>query len=134
MGLLLAHPEVAYRRCSDCVKWSYNPRTGERNEYWQKGTDGKPRREPVPLRGKPPCFTCPKCAGLDRRTPEVGKEAELSARNWKAFRFYFQHRAGDGIELDGIARKNCGIIEWLLEQHRMSDSRVMIEMLKGRTG
>jgi hypothetical protein len=132
VGVLLSHPEVAYRRCSDCVKWSYNGKTGERNEQWEHKPGRKPRKVPVPLRGKPPCFTCPKCEGLDVRTPEEGAKAELSAKNWLAVRFYFQHKAGDGVMLDGIARKNCGIIECMMEQHRQSDSRAMLMLLRSR--
>lgn len=132
MGLLLSHPEVAYRSCSDCLRWYYDPKTGQLLKRWQK-VDGE--QQQVPIERKPgdklPCLECPKCDGEKLKSPEAGQRCELSERNWKALRFYFQQKAVGGL-VDAIARKNCGIIEWLLDQHRNGQGRLMVELLKMR--
>lgn len=135
MGLLLSHPEVGYRTCDNCRRWYYDPDTGKVQKQWRKNPDTG-RQEQVPRERKPggklPCWSCPKCEGSAVKGPEVGRKSELSARNWQALRFYHQQKAAGG-EVDAVARKNCGLIEWLMNEHRSAQSRAMLEMLKART-
>ena len=130
MRLILAHPEVGYRRCEDCKKWSYNAQTGEVNEQWQT-IGGERTRVPVPLRGRTPCLTCPKCKDMPVRNPETGARSELSERNWRALRFYFENKSAGGM-IDAIARKNCGIIQCLMDQYAIGSNRAVCELLKTR--
>lgn len=136
MGLLLSHPEIAYRSCSECQRWHFDPKSGRLQKRWKKDSiTGE--RALAPIARKPgdklPCWDCPKCDGSDVRNPAVGRAAELSERNWKALRFYFQQKAVGG-PVDAIVRRNCGMIEWLLEQHRNMTGRIMVDLLKMRNG
>lgn len=136
MGLLLSHPEVAYRTCGSCRRWFYNLKTGELEKRWQTDPETGDRKL-LPLARKPsdklPCWNCPKCEDSTAKNPAVGQQCELSERNWRALRFYFQQKAVGG-RVDAMARKNCGIIEWLLGQHRSLQWRMLIELLKARAG
>lgn len=133
MGLLLAHPEVAYRSCDECQKWYFDPQTGRQEKRRRKDpADGKLKLLPVARKpgALPPCWKCPKCSG-DAKTPEEGRKAELSEKNWKALRFYYEQKAVGG-PVDAVARRNCGIIERVLEEHRTATGRAMIDLTKAK--
>ena len=132
----MAHPEVAYRSCEDCKRWMYDAKTGKREMRKRTNTDTG-EVESYPLARKPgtktPCWNCPKCEieNPKLRTPEDGVGAELSRKNWKALRFYFQQKAVGG-RVDAIARRNCGLIEWILEEHRMRQNTAMIDLSRAK--
>ena len=132
MSLLLAHPELAYRPCDDCQRWMFDDSGQVKKRRELDPATGKAELVPFarPPGTKTPCWNCPKCEGPEK-TPAEGKQAELSERNWKAWRFYWEQKAGGG-RLDGIARKNCGIIAGMLADHRMVNQRIMVELLKAR--
>lgn len=129
---MLSHPEAAYRSCEECRKWYYDPKTGELQKQWQI-IDGERQLVPTPRKpgDVPGCWQCPKCEGLPdkERNPASGVKAELSAKNWKALRFYFEQKATGG-PVDAVARRNCGIIEWIVSQHAATRDRATIELLK----
>jgi hypothetical protein len=133
--LLLSHPEVAYRSCEECKRWVYDPKSGKLEKQRKRNPDSG-ELELVPMPRKPgtklPCWNCAKCPDDPKlKTPEEGRKAELSAKNWKAIRFYFQQKAVGG-PVDELCRRNCGLIEWLLEEHRMLTGRMTMEMLRPR--
>ena len=131
MGLLLSHPEIAHRSCAECQRWLYDSETGRQTRRRQRDPEtGEERLLPVvrPTGTAPPCWKCPKCDGRDERTPATGRISELSAKNWAAIRFYYEHQATGG-RVDAMARKNCGIIHWAIEQHRLDLQRTANELL-----
>ena len=114
----------------------FDPKSGKLEKRRRKNPDtGEVDLLPLERKAasKLPCWNCAKCENPDpkKRSPEDGKGAELSAKNWAALRFYWQQKAVGG-PVDALARKNCGLIEWLLAQHRSLQSQTMIELLKVR--
>ena len=104
MGLpvLLRHPEVATRSCTDCQTWQY-----DKNGEIEKARDGG-RMKRI---GITPCVTCPK------KSPAEAKDYELSQRNHKAVEFYYATRAMRGMNLseaqkqDALLSRNMARIE-----------------------
>lgn len=104
--------------------------SGQLKKRREFDADGRAKLVPMvrPAGTKTPCWNCPKC-DWPNNTPADGRKAELNERNWKAWRFYWER---EGCELDGIARRNCGIIAELIAEHERGRSRAVIELLKVR--
>lgn len=108
---MLQHPEIP--TCADCQKFVYNVRRG-----WKKDTRGG---LPVvrPPGAPPPCWECPKSKdGL----PNPG--AELSDRNWRAWRLWLEIKAGRPVPDDRIVWRNCGLIGWAEESVRSQQQSI----------
>ncbi len=115
MGLILAHPEVAYRSCEDCKKWMYNHETGEIVEH-----NGKPM-----LRVKGVKLPCEASVGQkfdvrQRACAKVAPDAgvELSEKNLQAYQHYRECKAVGEFPNDPIVRQNAVTIGELIENHK----------------
>jgi len=120
--LLLSRPEIAYLRCSDCVRWIYDLDTGRRSERIPGHPDARPPGVPTP------CWKCPKCPG-EEKTPKIGLQSELSLKNWKCLRAYFENKASP-VPVDAVARKNFGMIESTIKDHDQLQTRIMVSILR----
>jgi hypothetical protein len=110
--LRLSHPVVAARTCDFCLKWMFDPETGQL--VLNKCT-GEPLRRPVGV--SPPCFSCPKCSSASAsRTPETGRESDLTPRNQRTLELYYENLAVPG-PADNVMRRNFGIIHRILSEH-----------------
>lgn len=111
MRLVLLYPELP--TCADCERYVYDPR-----KHWQ----------PMPKRGRPgelelrppgtelPCRQCPKIGQGEPPTPETGKRAELSQKNWRAFLHYLTCKAVGRFPRDAIVERNAGLIRLVEDQ------------------
>ena len=100
MRLLILHPEVAFRSCTDCQMHVYDEKTGERK------TDRSGNPVPRPKGTVAPCrVSASACA---KGTPEQSKG--ISDRNWKAWQHYQECRAVGMFPDDPIVRRNAAII------------------------
>lgn len=129
LQLLKLHPDVAGRTCGDCQKWRYDDgaRVGGRR---LKGWNGKPiERTPGE---KPPCRRCPKIP--TDAPPFPAHAAELSEKNYTAYRFHLECRAVREFPSDRIVWRHAGIIEEVLENIRdgrqRTSSDAMVTMLQ----
>lgn len=105
--MLLLHPELLDRPCSDCTRHLYLDRGpgqfGPRLE--------RPRGKPVPRpKGtRPPCEWCPKVPRGDPPRPESAQE--LSPKNLQALLFHRQCRAVGRFPDDAIVRRNAALVD-----------------------
>lgn len=83
----MLYPKVARIDCEDCVKHSYNLRTGKRNEY--EGEDGT--MLPILRTDSPPCKECPK------KGPENAKRFELSFQARQMLDFYWRFKSNPNM-------------------------------------
>ena len=97
--LLILHPEVAHRDCSDCEAHVYDEKTGRRMEH-----AGKPVRRPIGT--LPPCRT--RANGCPKGTPEDSRA--LTDTNWQAYQHYCECRAVGQFPDDPIVRRNAALI------------------------
>ena len=97
--LLINHPELP--PCDECNKWIYDSEW--RRIEKPKGSGNYCKR---PAGSATPCFKCPK--SLDKLTPNP--DGDISPRNWKAWSFYQQIKAGRPMPDDEVAYSNCGLI------------------------
>jgi hypothetical protein len=92
---MLAHPGL--QTCEDCHTWLYSDaatpvlRAGQRVKR--------------PAGSSPPCKSCPK-SGDGKPHPE----RELSDKNWQAWKYYLEIKAGAPMPDDRTVRRNCAII------------------------
>jgi len=112
---------VAGRDCEECRQWVFNTKTGERE--WNPRTKGHVKRA-----GRPPCRICPKTEGNEVRDLRTGRKAELSRKNRRTLRLYFQHRAAGGVVMDAITRRNFGTLLWLFESHDRELRRALLQV------
>ncbi len=84
------------------------------DDNWElcKGRGGKDRvpRQPA---SKPPCQRCPK--------GPVPFERELSAKNWQAWEFYLQCKAGRPIPGDPIVHRNHALMRWVEDSNERAN-------------
>lgn len=124
MLLQLAHPETAARTCDACLRWVFNSETGYlvRNKI----TD-----EPIlrPPGTKTPCLTCPKCAHTIEKTPQSGRECDLSKRNRLTLARYYEQQIAPSYQ-DDVTKRNFGIIQEVLALHDRSVQRAQLQVLK----
>lgn len=118
MGLILFHPEVAYRDCQHCLKYLYDEQTGKQREFHEEPVE---RILPAPCRsGK-----CPK------GTPENPKT--LSPKNKKVYQHWKECKAVGQFPDDEIVRKNAAIIQELVDQAKeYKQMEFMSMMLMGK--
>jgi hypothetical protein len=64
----------------------------------------------------------------EEKTPAAGREAELSRKNWKTLRAYFEYRISPR-PVDAVARKNFGIVAACMDEHDRLQTRLMILLL-----
>lgn len=99
------HPKVAQIDCEDCKKYSYNLRTGRRNEY--EVDDGK--MLPVLRTSEPPCATCPK------KSPENWQRIKLRWQNHLMLDFYQRYKSVPGMRSRllncPVTQRNIRLIE-----------------------
>lgn len=107
--LILFHPEVANRSCSDCRKWIYR----EDGERLTRG----PERIPVPRApGAPtPCASCPKIP-MDSPAKDAAHAISPSDRSLQAYRHYLECEAVGHFPDDPIVCRNAGIIRAIRQQ------------------
>lgn len=117
--LFLDHPEIP--SCADCQKWLHNP-------DWSRTE--RPKGTPLlrPQGSPTPCWKCPKA---EAGKPNPG--AELTGRNWQAFHFYLQIKAGMPMPDDAIVRDNCAAIRLVedLVQRQRTDIHGLLRALYG---
>lgn len=107
LALRIQHPELP--ECESCQRWLYD-------DQWRQTKRGS---NPVsrPPGTKPPCWKCPKTAGLplERRTPEYA--TNLSERNLRAY-WYYRRCLVDGGQFsrDPLVIRNNALIQELLDQ------------------
>lgn len=108
--MLLRHPEVASRSCSDCKKWTYKSNGEVLRRPAHVGA-------PVPRSpGDPtPCWKCPKIPA-DEPIKLSTSAVELSAKNRKAYWHYQQCKAVGRFPDDPIVARNAAIIAGVLKQ------------------
>ena len=120
--MMILHPEVAFRDCSDCLMYVYDEKTGKRS--------GKPDQPVARPRGTvAPCrFRDNGCA---KGTPEASRA--LSDRNWRAWQHYQECRAVGQFPDDPIVRRNASIIlsvtesaEWELRSRQLGPLSALI--------
>lgn len=105
MGLAVAIDHPGLPTCIDCQTWVYDTKS------WKKETRGGQPIDRPP--GTPtPCHSCPK--SIDKKTPNP--DAELSAKNWRAYQFYLQVKAGAPMPDDSLSRYLCGLVRWVEDQ------------------
>jgi hypothetical protein len=97
--LVILHPEVAYRDCTDCEAFVYDEKTGKKLER-----QGKP--VPRPRGTKAPCRL--RENGCPKGTPENSRT--LTDDNWQAYQHYSECRAVGQFPDDPIVRRNAAII------------------------
>jgi hypothetical protein len=99
-------------------------------KYWPANTTNKLARPPnVPT----PCGACVKCEGCLKRNPKVGREVELSNKNWRTIELYYRAQATSG-ELPGMdetTRKNFGIIHRIFTSYNRSQLTLLTRLLPG---
>jgi hypothetical protein len=84
-------------------------KTGRIHRHWNKEPVKRPEGAPTP------CHDCAKCSGSVEKSPEIGRQAELSQKNQRTLELYYQHRAA-GIEgIDDVTRHNFGLILQTIE-------------------
>lgn len=118
--LILHHPNLASLTCDDCKKWVYDFK--ERRFHL---SGGKP--VPRPAGSALPCWQCPKCDGVDRKSPDEGRKAELSPKNQRALQAYYEGEKGDRI-----TARLFGIIRRVTESYDRQAIRVLCEIIAGR--
>lgn len=63
-------------------------------------------------------------------TPDVGRETELSRKNLRTLKLYDEMQAcGGSLQIDGVTRKNFGIIARLLRQHATAQRERLLTLL-----
>lgn len=108
MRLLLTHPHLAARSCSDCRRWIYPDKPGEFAESPAERAGVKVVRLPMQL---PPCSYCPKQpSDVPERSRRPETAVELSAKNWRAYHHYTECAAVGSFPDDPIVRRNAAII------------------------
>lgn len=112
--LLMLHPEVSSRSCSDCQTYLYNDRgPGLMGDVNERGGVKTPRpRNPKTGEffkgGAPPCHWCPKVPLGDPPRPESAQE--LTEENFQALMHYRECRAVGDFPGDAIVRRNAALI------------------------
>lgn len=100
--------------CDDCEQFVFDP-----EDSWQlKLREGQPLQRPPG--SMLPCEHCAKCVGSQEKSPRVGRQSELSAKNQKTLELYYAiHGARlDNVTLDEITVRNLGIVHQTLEECR----------------
>lgn len=84
-----------------------------------------------PPKSPTPCTSCPKCDGEQEKSPEVGRQADLSEKNWRTIALYHEVQgvAGCGVVPDGITRQNFGIIHQEHESFARDQNRILLAVL-----
>jgi hypothetical protein len=125
MVLLLHHPDVAYRSCSDCQRFIYDDRTG-------KVRRTPSTQEPIerPPGSRPSCYGCPKVSNRPaaERTPDSGTKATLSRRNWQTLTAYWEVQASRVTIEDRITQRNFGLIAQLLNDNERNQRQSIITL------
>ena len=100
----------------------------ERN--WQRTiVAGKPYRRP--RHSRPPCGSCPKCAGQQKQTSEVGEASELSKKNETILQLYHEYQSSGGMVDCPYLRRRFGFIRQIERGHERQWQRGMIEVMGG---
>lgn len=101
--MLLLHPEVGQRDCSDCSTYEFNHKSGE---MVMRGNPRQPVKRPTKGPGSlPPCLSGIACAKGRR-----GETRELTAKNWQAYQHFKRCKATGHFPDDPIVARNAAII------------------------
>lgn len=115
LQLLLEHPHTP--SCADCKKWMHKDGILQKHH-------GRPLHRPsgAPL----PCHKCPKSPD---GTPNP--TADLKGRGLAAYELYLLVRAGLPMPEDAIVRRNCILIQRVLDhiQSRRADWTPLLALL-----
>lgn len=111
--MLVFHPEVATRSCSDCQKYLYLP-DGKRSQI--QLDVGKFKDHERPKNIPTPCHKCPKIS------PERAPEFELLPKNVAAWNYYWRARAplGHLLLADDVTHRNMEIIDAIVRKAERS--------------
>lgn len=114
---MLSEPAVANLSCAECSQFIYEPA-----KNWAPLLRHDQTKYPRPSRVPPPCNLCPK------KSPREAWLYELSAKNRRALRHYFECRAmafngmTEAERRDPIVRRNFGIIDAAIREHDRGQS------------
>lgn len=103
--------------CDECEQFVFDHEKNWQLKFWPSDSDQPMQR---PAGSQLPCEHCPKCAGLPVKSPDVGRENELSEKNQKTLDLYYAiHGARlDNLTLDEIAVTNLGMVHQTIEECR----------------
>lgn len=122
MGLILLHPEVAYRSCEHCLKYIYDDESGELQKF---------RGEPVERVVPAPCRNSKHPKGCPKGTPENPKT--LSLKNQKAYVHWKECKATGNFPDDDTVRQNAAIIQDLVDSaNEHKQYQLMSMMMAGK--
>lgn len=104
MGLILLHPEVAFRSCEHCLKYMYDEETGELQKF-----HGNLIERVVPA----PCHNPKHPKGCPKGTAE--KPRTLSPKNQQAYRHWKECKATGIFPDDDVVKQNAAILQDLAD-------------------
>lgn len=113
LAVLLEHPDVP--TCADCKLWLY--KDGELLKHLNKPI-------PRPLNSPLPCHKCPKSPDSK---PNPG--ADMRGRGARAYELYLLIKSGMPMPEDAIVRRNCLLIEMVLQRLRLRGQESLDTML-----
>ncbi len=119
--LHLARPEIP--TCQDCQTWVHDDRW-RRTEY--RLVRGGPKIPLPNFKGITPCVLCPKSIRSPDGSARPNPGADLAGRNWQALQLYTAVRAGAPMPDDGIAVKNCALIQGVVDQYERQQREAAI--------
>jgi hypothetical protein len=107
VALVLLHPQVAARSCTDCVRWLHDDAGDEFGPVTRRpARTGSPVPRPA---GMPtPCHRCPKTEGEPVRTREHARELTPALR--ACYMHYLECRAVGRFPDDDLVRRHARII------------------------
>jgi hypothetical protein len=132
----LHYPAAAEVSCDTCQRFMFDPQEGS----FHRLQDGFARERP---KGSPtPCGVCPKVAGrpADKQNSQEGSKSDLSEKNRRTIELYYENEAiplagnsGGEVIIDGITRRNFGIIRRAIDEFDRWQQRQVASMLRAVT-
>jgi len=128
--LILLHPDIAARSCSDCQKYLYLDRgPGQFGKRVERA--GIPTLRPKGV--KTPCMWCPKIPPGVKPIPT--NAVEMDDKAYAAYLHYLECKAVGGFPHDAIVRRNAAIIRQAEDAaERMRQTRSGHAMIQGLRG
>lgn len=126
MGLILNHPEVAFRSCEVCKRYLFDEKTGEME---RNSVTNEPLERPK--------GTLPPCGYGPKECPKVSPDAglELTDQNLLAYQHYRECRAVGRFPDDSIVRENAAAIREVEDQiGELREQRFLLNILTAGRG
>lgn len=130
MRLRLLRP--GFRSCESCLKWLHEDQPGKKPPVW--GDVLKRFGQPVarPEGSPTPCWACPKTDdGGQVRTPEVGRQTELTRKNEAMLQEFYRM---NGQPSDELQRLKFGLIRQMLDEFHRGQLRQLVELTAATLG